>query len=69
MFLLFHVFLSRLLYSTKGISATDILPVICLGSDVVLNKSKFSIIIKKYIYNKLTSRIFVYIYIYIYMNL
>ena len=45
MFLLFHVFLSRLLYSAKGISATDILPVICLGSDVALNKSKFIIII------------------------
>ena len=42
MFLLFHVFLSRLLYSAKTISAiTDIFPVICLGSDVVLNKSKF----------------------------
>ena len=40
-----YVFLSRLLYSTKGISATDILPVICLGSDVALNKSKFIIII------------------------
>ena len=40
-----YVFLSRLLYSAKGISATDILPVICLGSDVVLNKSKFIIII------------------------
>ena len=36
-----YVFLSRLLYSAKGISATDILPVICLGSDVALNKSKF----------------------------
>ena len=40
-----YVFLSRLLYSAKGISATDILPVICLGSDVALNKSKFIIII------------------------
>ena len=40
-----YVFLSRLLYSAKGISATDILPVICLGSDVTLNKSKFIIII------------------------
>ena len=40
-----YVLLSRLLYSAKGISATDILPVMCLGSDVVLNKSKFIIII------------------------
>ena len=40
-----YVLLSRLLYSAKGISATDILPVICLGSDVALNKSKFIIII------------------------
>ena len=40
-----YVFLGRLLYSAKGISATDILPVICLGSDVALNKSKFIIII------------------------
>ena len=47
----FSVFLSTTgnlcwsLYSAKGISATDTLPVICLGSDVVLNKSKFIIII------------------------
>ena len=42
-----YVLLSRLyiLYSAKGISATDILPVICLGSDVGLNKSKFIIIV------------------------
>ena len=40
-----YVFLSRLLYSAKGISASDILPVICLGSDVALNKSKFIVII------------------------
>ena len=40
-----YVLLSRLLYSAKGISATDILPVMCLGSDVALNKSKFIIII------------------------
>ena len=40
-----YVFLTRLLYSAKGISATDILPVICQGSDVALNKSKFIIII------------------------
>ena len=45
-----YVFLSRLLYSAKGISATDILPVICLGSDVALNKSKFIIIIIIIIY-------------------
>ena len=42
-----YVLLSRLLYSAKGISATDILPVMCLGSDVALNKSKFIIIILK----------------------
>ena len=40
-----YVFLSWSLYSAKGISATDTLPVICLGSDVALNKSKFIIII------------------------
>ena len=40
-----YVLLSRVLYSAKGISATDILPVMCLGSDVALNKSKFIIII------------------------
>ena len=40
-----YVFLSRLLYSAKGISAMDILQVICLGSDVALHKSKFIIII------------------------
>ena len=40
-----YVLLSRLLYSAKGISATDILPVMYLGSDVALNKSKFIIII------------------------
>ena len=45
-----YVLLSRLLYSAKGISATDILPVICLGSDVALNKSKFIIIIIIIIY-------------------
>ena len=33
------------LYSAKGISATDTLQVICQGSDVALNKSKFIIII------------------------
>ena len=36
-----YVFLTRLLYSAKGIS------VICLGSDVTLNKSKFIITIIK----------------------
>ena len=45
MFLLFHVFLSSLLYSAKGVSAMDILPVICLGPDVALSKSKFIVII------------------------
>ena len=44
MFLLFHVFLSRLLYSAKGISTSDILLVICLGPDVALNKSKVIIL-------------------------
>ena len=42
-----YVFLSWSLYSAKGISAMDTLPVICLGSDVALNKSKFIIIITK----------------------
>ena len=40
-----YVFLSWSLYSAKGISATDTLSVICLGSDVALNKRKFIIIV------------------------
>ena len=40
-----YVFLSWSLYSVKGIPTTNTLPVICLGSDVALNKSKCIIII------------------------
>ena len=55
-----YVFLSRLLYSANGISATDILPVICLGSDVALNKSKFIIIIIIIIYMHYIKRMYCY---------